>query len=167
MGIKLQGQVSWVLTVIYTNPHSHIRDWLWQELQGFAIDCMKPWLLAGDYNETISLEECNHGGPDMRRRCNRFKQWIENNGLIDLGYSGPKFTWARGLPHDTQKEARLDRALCNDTWRVKFLEGAVRHLLQAGSDHSTVVDIDWGFYQATIVQYPVSLPSGVDNSFHV
>jgi len=123
MGIKLHGQVSWVLTVIYTNPHSHIRDWLWQELQGFAIDCMKPWLLAGDYNETISLEECNHGGPDMRRRCNRFKQWIENNGLIDLGYSGPKFTWARGLSHDTQKEARLDRALCNETWRVKFLEG--------------------------------------------
>ena len=78
------------------------------------MDCRRPWLLAGDFNETVSIEERNHGGPDMRRRCNRFKYWIENNGLIDLGYSGPRFTWSRGLSQDTRKEARLDRALCND-----------------------------------------------------
>ena len=75
----------------------------------------------------------------MRRRCERFQQWIDNNGLIDLGFYGPKFTWARGGSRPTRKEARLDRALCNGAWRVKFPEGVVRHLIQACSDHSPLL----------------------------
>ncbi|KAJ8420952.1 hypothetical protein Cgig2_010781 [Carnegiea gigantea] len=35
-----------------------------EELQQFANSCTKPWLIAGDFNETISLEERNHDGPD-------------------------------------------------------------------------------------------------------
>ena len=103
------------------------------------------WLLAGDFNETSSLDERNHGGPDMQRRCNRFTYWIENNGLLDLGYSGPKFTWSRGLSPGTRKEARLNRALCNAQWRLKFQEGAVRHLVQVGSDHSPLLIATGGF----------------------
>ena len=29
----------------------------------------------------------------------------------------------------------LDRAVCNAEWRLKFQEGAVRHLIRASSDH--------------------------------
>ena len=83
----------------------------------------------------------------MLRRCTRFKHWIENNGLIDLGFSGPKFTWTRGLNRETRKEARLDRALCNMDWRVRFQEGAVRHLLKACSDHSPLLIAPDGFTQ--------------------
>ncbi|KAJ8432081.1 LOW QUALITY PROTEIN: hypothetical protein Cgig2_024691 [Carnegiea gigantea] len=36
---------------------------------------------------------------------------------------------------NTMKQARLDRALCNMAWRLKFPKRAVRHLLQAQSDH--------------------------------
>ena len=82
---------SWLLTVIYASPHFHLRDALWQDLQRYDTDYHKPWLLAGDFNETVCLEERNHGRPEMLRRCNRFKYWIENNRLIDLGFSGPKF----------------------------------------------------------------------------
>ncbi|KAJ8432043.1 hypothetical protein Cgig2_006328 [Carnegiea gigantea] len=37
-----------------------------------------PWLLASD------LEERDHGGFEMLRRCDKFKHWIESNGFIDL-----------------------------------------------------------------------------------
>ena len=136
--IKSQGQVDWLLTFIYASPQPQTREVLWQELQHRASEYQRPWLLAGDFNETASLEERNHGGADMWRRCQRFKAWIENNGLIDVGYSGPKFTWARGLSAATRKETRLDRALCNAAWRVKFQDGTVRHL-QAGSNHSPLL----------------------------
>ena len=86
----------------------------------------------------------------MLRRCQRFKAWIENSGLIDLEYSGPKFTWARGLSIATRKEARLERALCNMAWRVRFQEGVVRHLVQASSDHSPLLISTKGpMYDAT------------------
>ena len=85
----------------------------------------------------------------MSRRCSRFKHWIENIGLIDLGFFGPKFTWARGLHPATRKEARLDRALCNTEWRLKFQEGAVRHLIRACSDHSPLLISTGSIKQST------------------
>ena len=63
VGIRTQGRLGWFVTFVYASPHSHIREVLWQQLHSFAVDYRKPWLLAGDFNETVSLEERNHGGP--------------------------------------------------------------------------------------------------------
>ncbi|KAJ8420163.1 hypothetical protein Cgig2_021085 [Carnegiea gigantea] len=54
----------------------------------------QPWLLMGNYNDTINLQE-RIGCIEMLRCCDRFKHWIENNGFIDLGFSGHQFTWIR------------------------------------------------------------------------
>ena len=99
--IKPHGQMSWLLTFVYASPQIQTREILWRQLQQLATEYLKPWLLTGDFNETTSLEERNHGGPEILRRCNRFKHWIDNNGLINLGYSGLKFTWMRGLSQAT------------------------------------------------------------------
>ena len=90
----------------------------------------------------------------MLRRCKRFKQWIDNYGLIDLGYSGPKYTWARGLSSTTRKEARLDRALCNTEWRLKYQNGVVRHLIKASSDHSPLLISTGGFSHDHVSNLP-------------
>lgn len=65
-----------------------MRDIIWSELQQFDIQYSIPWLLAGDFNETISVDERMHGRPEMLRRCTRVKHRIENNGLIDVGFLG-------------------------------------------------------------------------------
>ena len=152
--IKPHSRPSWVLTIVYAGPHVQNRAVLWPQLQQFASETTKPWLVAGDFNETIDLEERNHGGPEMIRRCQRFKLWIENSGLIDLGFSGPRFTWTRGVSTQTRKEARLDRALCNMEWRERFQEGSVRHLLRAGSDHSPLLIATGGFSRAVARNTP-------------
>jgi len=59
---------------------------------------------------------------------------------------------------ETRKEARLDRALCDAEWRVRFQEGVVRHLIRAGSDHSPLLIATEGFTQ--------SLPSKKPFRFH-
>jgi len=64
--VKPQGLASWILTFNYASPQLHNRDILWPQLQQFASTVGKPWLLAGDFNETVSLEERNHG---VRRWC--------------------------------------------------------------------------------------------------
>ena len=139
MEIHYKHYMSWLLPIIYANPHTPRRETLWNELELFASNCNKPWLLAGDFNETVNLDEGNHGGTEMLRRCTRFRHWIENSGLIDLGFFGPMFTWARGSHPETRKEARLDRALCNADWRLRFQEGTVQHLIRVGSNHSPLL----------------------------
>ncbi|KAJ8447005.1 hypothetical protein Cgig2_033574 [Carnegiea gigantea] len=55
--IKRRSRDSWLLTVVYASPHLQTQEHLWAELQQFAMQCGKLWLLAGDFNETIKLEE--------------------------------------------------------------------------------------------------------------
>jgi len=137
--------LSWILTCVYASPQPQTREILWQKLLSLATEIQKPWLLAGDFNKTVSIEERNHGGAEIEQRCRQFKHWIDNTGLVDLGFSGPKFTWTRGLTQATRKEARLDRALCITAWRLYFPHGAVCHLIQAGSDHSPLFISTEGF----------------------
>ncbi|XP_056688144.1 uncharacterized protein [Spinacia oleracea] len=72
-------------------------------------------------------ERVGIGGNEKVRRCRLFVEWIERNGLIDLGCSGTTYTWSRGTAENF-KSARLDRGLVDEDWRLQFEEGAVRIL---------------------------------------
>lgn len=63
-----------------------------------------------------------HGvrGLEMQRRCRNFSNWMEENGLLDLGYSGPQHTWFREESHNTFRSARLDRFIAYEDSRLKF-----------------------------------------------
>ncbi|KAL8128558.1 LOW QUALITY PROTEIN: hypothetical protein V2J09_017713 [Rumex salicifolius] len=55
----------------------------------------QPWLLMGDFNETLSMEERTRDSDSKHRRCDRFRSWANDMAFIDLGFSGPQFTWSR------------------------------------------------------------------------
>jgi hypothetical protein len=61
--------------------------------------------------------------------------------LVDLGAVGPRFTWRGPLHHGGQRiYERLDRALCNDMWRLRFPDGYVRVLPRLDfSDHHPIL----------------------------
>ncbi|KAK4733752.1 hypothetical protein R3W88_008013 [Solanum pinnatisectum] len=69
------------------------------------------------------------------RKSLEFIAVIEACGLMDLGFSGQKFTWSnkRGIHHRIWK--RLDRALVNDNWLGKMPQTNIIHLPSVGSDH--------------------------------
>jgi len=100
------------------------------------------------------MEERLNCSDDLTRRCNNFNFWIENNHLIDLGFSGPRYTWTRGNTMETMKYARLDRGLCNEHWRMLFEEASVRHLLQHKSDHNPLLISLYGFTLAQTTMRP-------------
>lgn len=62
---------------------------LWGELGNFAQLTSHPWLLIGDFDNTRSMEERRNCSAHLAHRCVNFNNWIENNGLIDLGFLGP------------------------------------------------------------------------------
>lgn len=54
-----------------------------------------------------------------------------NAGMMDIGYSGPRFTWSRG-----KSSSRLDRMLVNDAWYGMFPSASVTHIPRFKSDHN-------------------------------
>lgn len=149
------GEEPWMFSAIYASPDSTIRRDLWRELESVKNNFLGPWLLAGDFNETRSMDERHGvGGSEMQRRCLNFSNWMEDNGLIDLGFSGPSHTWFRGDSQSTFKSARLDRFMANDEWRICFDEGVVKHLPKACSDHYPIILSTCGFAPVPMICRP-------------
>jgi len=55
--IHFNNHVGWLFNIMYANPHAPRREAVWHDLEMFASTCNKPWLLEGDFNETVNLEE--------------------------------------------------------------------------------------------------------------
>ncbi|XP_021805547.1 uncharacterized protein LOC110749696, partial [Prunus avium] len=90
-----------------------------------------PWLLAGDFNEMLNVDD-KVGGSHLCR-LKGFKKWFDDHSMVDLGYSGPKFTWSNKRIFE-----RLDRAVCNTQWRQTFADAFVQHLPRTKSDHCPI-----------------------------
>ncbi|XP_028777172.1 uncharacterized protein LOC114733838 [Neltuma alba] len=123
-----------LFTAVYGSPRPIPRENLWRQLLQIAEGVHSPWILAGDFNATISMNERRGGSRHAQAGCKSFKQFISKSGLIDLGYVGPKFTWQRG-----NLMVRLDRALSNGLWIQAQPNTQVLHLPKIHSDHRPVL----------------------------
>ncbi|CAL2228539.1 unnamed protein product [Prunus armeniaca] len=81
----------WLLTVVYANPCPGIHEALWKYFDGLIKASNLPWLVLGDFNDIVSMDEKCGGNFDQGGK--RFGEWIDRNHLVDLGFSGAKFTW--------------------------------------------------------------------------
>jgi len=55
---------------------------------------------------------------------------MDNCGLMDLGFQGPRFTWTNKSPNWQHNiKERLDRDLGNVEWKLIFPAAEISHLL--------------------------------------
>lgn len=59
--------------------------------------------------------------------------------MLDIRFSGNRFTWNHGASFETRRAAWLDRALSCVEWRRMFPSAYIRHLSHAHSDHCPVL----------------------------
>ena len=59
--------------------------------------------------------------------------------MIDLGFSGPRFTWTNKRELNALIQERIDRFFMNPEWCTIFLEARVTHLTQCHSDPCPVL----------------------------
>lgn len=121
-------------TAVYGSPTPSTKEHLWNDLSMLASNTSNAWFVAGDFNATLSSNE-RQGGIASHHKGNRsFINFVNRCHLLDLGFSGPKFTWRRGT-----LLARLDRALSNARWCSVFPNACVYHLPKLGSDHRPIL----------------------------
>lgn len=85
----------------------------------------------------IVLLEPKISGAEASEVCKKIGKThlVLQKGLIDLRFTGQKFTWIHGGSVDTTWSACLDRGLCDDQWRRLFPEATIKHLCHSYSDH--------------------------------
>lgn len=129
-----QGNNKGLFTAVYGSPNATLREVLWHELSQLYIPAEAAWILAGDFNATIDPSERRGDSPRRTGGCRAFKHFIFQNGLVDLGFAGPQFTWQRGRLH-----VRLDRALANAKWVSLQPNNQILHLPRIHSDHRPIM----------------------------
>ncbi|XP_021745350.1 uncharacterized protein LOC110711279 [Chenopodium quinoa] len=126
MDIRRVGGDPWYFTALYASPNQTKRSDLWREIKDFFATHNQLWMLAGDFNDTQFGYEQSTSCPETSRRAARFNEWVEDMNLLE--FSGPNHTWARGNSMATRTSARLDRALCNGEWSLRFANAEARNL---------------------------------------
>ncbi|XP_031120226.1 uncharacterized protein LOC116023370 [Ipomoea triloba] len=129
----------WNLSVVYGSLAPHLRRRLWKSLCRGKVVVNHPWLIAGDFNAITSNDECTSYNSSGTYRNGDFRNWIFDEALVDLSYSGQKYTWKRGREEDTFTGARLDRALCSMDWMDLTRDTKVTHLPAVSSDHCPIL----------------------------
>ncbi|KAH7860705.1 hypothetical protein Vadar_017015 [Vaccinium darrowii] len=111
-------------------------------MEGFICDSKGYYRPVGAYGGfqlcVLSNKEKWGGGEKAKWEMADFRDFIEDNGLIDVGYVGHPFTWNNRRGGRANVKERLDRALVNERWRVEFESGFLKHLGPGGSDHCPI-----------------------------
>jgi hypothetical protein len=92
--ISANSRDSWRTTFVYGEPHREKRHEFWDLLRRLRAQRDGPWICVGDFNEVLAHDE--HYGPNKRSdaQIQQFRQCLEDCGMSDLGFTGPKYTWS-------------------------------------------------------------------------
>ncbi|KAK8663445.1 hypothetical protein V6N13_083264 [Hibiscus sabdariffa] len=124
---------STLATLVYASPNAQKRKALWFDLNNLAHSICYLWFLVGDFNATLSDSD-RQGCAASARPSKAFRKLVFDHGLRDMGFSGPEFTWSRGMA-----QVRLDCVLCNSYWDETYSESIVHNLFRMKSDHRPIM----------------------------
>ena len=98
-----------------------------------------PWVIVGDFNEVL-MGENKFGGRFVNiNRALIFQECLDTCWMIDIGYSGARFTWSNHRPLNHLIQERIDLVFINAEWNFLYLDALVQHLERAHSDHCPVL----------------------------
>jgi hypothetical protein len=126
---------TWKLTGFYGHPDPSKRNEGWSLLRHIAGMDPIPWVCLGDFNEILSSDEKYGGRRRQMSLMENFQNILEDCGLSDLGFRGPKYTWNNGREGADFTKERLDRVVANRDWCNLYQGVEVEVGVTIRSDH--------------------------------
>ncbi|XP_026433774.1 uncharacterized protein LOC113331258 [Papaver somniferum] len=121
------------ITGVHASSDAVARRSLWSQLWlGFIYI---PWLMLGDFNCVMHLDEKKGGRPIKEIYMNEFRSWISDNGLVEAYVIGKKYTWTNCRSGIHRIVSKHDRAVINDAWYDKYANWRCKALPRVCSDH--------------------------------
>ena len=95
--------------------------------------------MLGDFNEILCGNDKMGGRQINMYRALEFKSCLDDYNFLDLGFSGPKYTWTNDRQVTDLILECIDRCFANPAWRLLFPEASVTHLPRVFSNHCPVL----------------------------
>ncbi|XP_074277206.1 uncharacterized protein LOC141600848 [Silene latifolia] len=122
---------------IYGEAQFEYRQALWNHISSKILG-LSPLLILGDFNQ-VELFADKFGGTSFIRGQSDFTIWKISNGLSDVHFFGPCFTWMNNQYSGNIIMECLDRAYANQEWFTLFPSTSISHLPILVSDHAPVI----------------------------
>lgn len=111
---------SWRTTYVYGEPRAENRHLMWEHLSRLRGVSDDPWLVCGDFNQTMWQHEHLSRSSRAESQMRAFRDVLEACELMDLGFSGAPYTNNNGQQGYRNVRVRLDHACADDAWKVMF-----------------------------------------------
>ncbi|XP_026384155.1 uncharacterized protein LOC113279699 [Papaver somniferum] len=98
----------------------------------------KPWLVIGDFNDVLSIEEKKGGRSQLKIAMLECNNCIQSCGLIQAPKSGLEFSWCNNRAGDKRNVCNLDRAFYNVKWLELHPSWGYKFSVRGISDHGVL-----------------------------
>ena len=88
----LSSNLVWFFSAIYASRRSEERCIMWENLTKVAKLHNKAWVKVRDFSEPLVEEDKFEGRRVSVRRFLLFKDYLDKCNMIDMGFSGPRYT---------------------------------------------------------------------------
>ncbi|XP_075092134.1 uncharacterized protein LOC142172421 [Nicotiana tabacum] len=123
------------ISVVYEKSKAVGREYLWEYMRVFDSTISNPWVVIGDFNNILSIDEKLGGTPHKLSKSLPFIECLQDCNLVDMGYTGQAFTWCNEIKERDILWKILDRLVANDEWDACFSKTTIQHLTRINSDH--------------------------------
>ncbi|XP_074299652.1 uncharacterized protein LOC141630798 [Silene latifolia] len=134
----LPKQFTWVMSLVYGFNKLHDRSSLWTSLNQLGQLIREPWLVMGDFNNVIHMDE-RIRSVVTTAEVQDFQDCMDSCGLLDLYTFGAFFTWNKKQVGQARVYSRIDRVLANDYWVLNGPASSISFLPEGLYDHSLCV----------------------------
>ena len=75
-----------------------------------------PWIIAEDFNEPLVNDDKFEGRVVSLNRSLLFKECLDKCNMIDIGFTGPRYSWTNRREIQVLIQERIDRFFMNPKW---------------------------------------------------
>ena len=129
----------WLFSAIYASPRLAKRTILWNNLMHTAELHSMPWVIVENFNEPLSSADKLGGREVSISRSLLLKKCLDKCNMVDLGYSGSRFTWTNWRDTHVLIQERINRFFVNTNWCSLYPEAKVTHLTRCHFDHNPIL----------------------------
>ncbi|XP_071918974.1 uncharacterized protein [Coffea arabica] len=125
----------WWFVGIYASSSYQLREQQWKTIEHRTNIWGRNWILAGNMNDLLSSGEKWGRKQRSDRSFRIFRNFVNNNQLIDIGFEGIPWTWCNNWDEEGEVRERLDRILCSRDWSRDHGRAKCVHIQNEASDH--------------------------------
>ncbi|XP_022019078.1 uncharacterized protein LOC110919108 [Helianthus annuus] len=124
-----------VSVVLNANYYVTRRE-LWQHLKMHkALVRNDPWVIMGDFNSALNLEDKSMGVSTISQGMREFKECVEEIEMFDVNRVGMHFTWNQKPKNGVGLLKKIDRVLGNTAFVTEYPESVALFQPYGISDH--------------------------------